>query len=91
MVRGYRNEGLTFLERALGEARDWSQSVRAKALLAAARLSFMQSDYRAGQGAGRGEPGAVSGTAGTKEASASRSIGSASLPGGMPISQPRGP
>ena len=49
VVRGYRNEGLTFLERALGNSEPVAPSVRAKALLAAARLSFMQSDYRRGK------------------------------------------
>jgi non-specific serine/threonine protein kinase len=48
VVRGYRNEGLTFLERALGGSAGVAPSVRAKALLAAARLSFMQSDYDRG-------------------------------------------
>jgi predicted ATPase/class 3 adenylate cyclase len=49
VVRGYRNEGLTFLERALGGSAGVAPSVRAKALLAAARLSFMQSDYDRGK------------------------------------------
>jgi predicted ATPase/class 3 adenylate cyclase len=49
VVRGYRNEGLTFLERALGASAGVVPSVRAKALLAAARLSFMQSDYDRGE------------------------------------------
>jgi predicted ATPase/class 3 adenylate cyclase len=49
VVRGYRNEGLTFLERALGESAGVTPSVRAKALLVAARLSFMQSDYDRGK------------------------------------------
>jgi predicted ATPase/class 3 adenylate cyclase len=49
VVRGYRNEGLTFLERALGGSSGVVPSVRAKALLAAARLSFMQSDYDRGK------------------------------------------
>jgi predicted ATPase/class 3 adenylate cyclase len=49
VVRGYRNEGLTFLERALGASAAVAPSVRAKALLAAARLSFMQSDYDRGK------------------------------------------
>ena len=49
VVRGYRHEGLTFLERALGASAAVAPSVRAKALLAAARLSFMQSDYDRGQ------------------------------------------
>jgi len=49
VVRGYRHEGLTFLERALGASAAVAPSVRAKALLVAARLSFMQSDYDRGQ------------------------------------------
>jgi predicted ATPase/class 3 adenylate cyclase len=49
VVRGYRNEGLTFLERALGASAAVEPSVRAKALLVAARLSFMQSDYDRGK------------------------------------------
>ncbi len=49
VVRGYRNEGLMFLERALAESTGVEPSVRAKALLVAARLSFMQSDYDRGK------------------------------------------
>ena len=49
VVRGYRHEGLTFLERALGASAAVAPSVRAKALLTAARLSFMQSDYDRGK------------------------------------------
>ena len=49
VVRGYRNEGLAFLERALEESARVAPSVRAAALLAAARLSFMQSDYDRGK------------------------------------------
>ena len=49
VVRGYRNEGLTFLGRALEGSAEVAPSVRAKALLAAARLSFMQSDYDRGK------------------------------------------
>lgn len=45
VVRGYRNEGLTFLEQALQESADVAAAVRAKALLVAARLTSMQSDY----------------------------------------------
>jgi predicted ATPase/class 3 adenylate cyclase len=48
VVRGYRHEGLAFLDRALGTSAGASPSVRAKALLAAARLTFMQSDYDRG-------------------------------------------
>jgi predicted ATPase/tetratricopeptide (TPR) repeat protein len=46
VVRGYRNEGLTFLERALRGSSGVAPNVRAKALLVAARLSSMQSDYK---------------------------------------------
>lgn len=49
VVRGYRNEGLTFLERALGGSAGAVPSVRARALLVAARLSFMQSNYHRGK------------------------------------------
>ncbi len=49
VVRGYRNEGLAFLERALEGSAFVLPSIRAKALLAAARLSFMQSDYDRGR------------------------------------------
>jgi predicted ATPase/class 3 adenylate cyclase len=49
VVRGYRNEGLTFLESALERSAGVASSVRAKALLVAARLSFMQSDYDRGK------------------------------------------
>ncbi len=49
VVRGYRHEGPTFLERALGRSAGVAPSVRAKALLVAARLSFMQSDYDRGK------------------------------------------
>jgi predicted ATPase/class 3 adenylate cyclase len=49
VVRGYRHEGLAFLDRALGmSAGAAPSSVRARALLAAARLTFMQSDYDRG-------------------------------------------
>jgi predicted ATPase len=48
VVRGYRFEGLAFLDRAVGMSAGAAPSVRAKALLAAARLSFMQSDYDRG-------------------------------------------
>ena len=49
VVRGYRSEGLAFLEQALEGSAGVEPAVRAKALLAAARLSFMQSDYDRGQ------------------------------------------
>jgi tetratricopeptide (TPR) repeat protein len=45
VVRGYRNEGLTFLEWALKGSAGAAPAVRAKALLVAARLTSMQSDY----------------------------------------------
>lgn len=49
VVRGYRTEGRRFLEQALAGSAGVAPSVRAKALLAAARLSFMQSDYDRGK------------------------------------------
>jgi predicted ATPase len=49
VVRGYRNEGLAYLERALEGSAGVAPSIRAKALLAAARLSFMQSEYNRGK------------------------------------------
>jgi predicted ATPase/class 3 adenylate cyclase len=49
VVRGYRNEGLAFLERALGGSAGVAMDVRAKALLAAARLAFIQSNYDVGE------------------------------------------
>ncbi|PWT75057.1 MAG: hypothetical protein C5B60_05910 [Chloroflexi bacterium] len=49
VVRGYRYEGLAFLDSALGIGVGAAPSVRAKALLAAARLTFMQSDYDRGK------------------------------------------
>lgn len=49
VVRGYRNEGLTFLKRALAESIGVAKEVRAKALLAAARLAFIQSNYDQGE------------------------------------------
>ena len=49
VVRGYRNEGLAFLERALGASAGVATDVRAKALLAAARLAFIQSNYDVGE------------------------------------------
>jgi tetratricopeptide (TPR) repeat protein len=45
VVRGYRNEGLAFLEQALRGSAGVAPAVRAKALLVAARLTSMQSDY----------------------------------------------
>ena len=49
VVRGYRNEGLAFLVQALEGSAGVAPPIRAKALLAAARLSFMQSDYDRGR------------------------------------------
>jgi predicted ATPase/class 3 adenylate cyclase len=48
VVRGYRHEGQAFLDQALGMSTGAAPLVRAKALLAAARLTFMQSDYERG-------------------------------------------
>jgi predicted ATPase len=48
VVRGYRHEGQAFLDQALGMSTGVAPSVRARALLAAARLTFMQSDYERG-------------------------------------------
>ena len=49
VVRGHRNEGLAFLERALVESAEVATDLRAKALLAAARLAFIQSHYDQGE------------------------------------------
>jgi predicted ATPase/class 3 adenylate cyclase len=49
VVRGIRNEGRIFLERALVESKGVAADVRAKALLAAARLAFNQSNYEEGE------------------------------------------
>ncbi|HEX6477286.1 MAG TPA: tetratricopeptide repeat protein [Ktedonobacteraceae bacterium] len=49
VVRGHRNEGLTFLERVLAVSAEVPIDVRAKALLAAARLAFIQSNYNRGE------------------------------------------
>jgi predicted ATPase/class 3 adenylate cyclase len=49
VVRGYRNEGLAFLERALAGGAGVASNVRAKALLATARLAFVQSNYDQGE------------------------------------------
>jgi len=48
VVRGHRYEGLAFLERALAESAGVATDLRAKALLAAARLAFIQSNYDQG-------------------------------------------
>src|SRR6266487_2343031 len=49
VVRGHRNEGLAFLEQALEGSAGVATDVRAKALLAAARLAFIQSNYDQGE------------------------------------------
>jgi predicted ATPase/class 3 adenylate cyclase len=49
VVRGHRNEGLGFLERALAGSAGVATDIRAKALLATARLAFMQSNYDQGE------------------------------------------
>jgi tetratricopeptide (TPR) repeat protein len=49
VVRGHRNEGLAFLERALAGGAAVATDVRARALLAAARLAFVQSNYHRGE------------------------------------------
>ena len=49
VIRGYRHEGLAFLESALAASAEGVTVVRAKALLAAARLAFGQSDYHRGE------------------------------------------
>jgi tetratricopeptide (TPR) repeat protein len=49
VVRGQRNEGLTFLEKALAESAEVAAPVRAKALLTAARIAFNQSNYDQGE------------------------------------------
>jgi predicted ATPase/class 3 adenylate cyclase len=49
VVRGHRNEGLALLERALEGSAGVATDVRAKGLLAAARLAFIQSNYDQGE------------------------------------------
>lgn len=49
VVRGQRNEGLAFLQNALAESTEVIAAVRAKALLAAGRLAFNQSNYDQGE------------------------------------------
>jgi predicted ATPase/serine/threonine protein kinase/DNA-binding CsgD family transcriptional regulator len=44
-VHGYISEGRNFLERALAASKGIEASVQAKALIAAANLAFIQSDY----------------------------------------------
>jgi predicted ATPase/DNA-binding CsgD family transcriptional regulator len=50
MIRGHLSEGRAFLARALERSAGVAASVRAKALIAAARLALAQSDYHAGEG-----------------------------------------
>src|SRR5258708_30942072 len=49
VVRGHRNEGRAFLERALAGSAGVAANVRAKALISAARLAFIQSNYDQGE------------------------------------------
>lgn len=49
VVRGHRNEGLALLERALEGSAGVATDVRAKGLLAAARLAFIQGNYDQGE------------------------------------------
>jgi len=49
VVRGQRNEGLAFLQKALAGSAGVEATIRAKALLAAARLAFNQSNYDQGE------------------------------------------
>ena len=49
VIRGHRHEGLAFLERALAGSAEVDMVMRAKALLAAARLAFAQSNYDRGE------------------------------------------
>lgn len=49
VVRGQRNEGLAFLQNALAGSAGVADEIRAKALLAAARLAFNQSNYDQGE------------------------------------------
>jgi len=49
VVRGHRDEGRAFLERALAGSTGVAADVRAKALIAAARLAFIQSNYDRGE------------------------------------------
>jgi predicted ATPase len=49
VVRGQRNEGLAFLQRALAGSAGVAATIRAKALLAAGRLAFNQSNYDRGE------------------------------------------
>ena len=49
VVRGQRNEGLDFLQKALAGSAEVAVDIRARALLAAGRLAFNQSDYEQGE------------------------------------------
>jgi predicted ATPase/class 3 adenylate cyclase len=49
VIRGQRSEGRTELSRALARSEGVAAPVRAKALLAAARLAFVQGDYDQGE------------------------------------------
>ncbi len=49
VVRGQRTEGLAFLEQALAGSAGVAAPIRAKALLAAGRLAFNQSNYDQGE------------------------------------------
>jgi predicted ATPase/class 3 adenylate cyclase len=49
VIRGQRSEGRTELSRALARSEGVAALVRAKALLAAARLAFVQGDYDQGE------------------------------------------
>ncbi len=49
VVRGQRNEGLAFLQRAVAGSAGVAAHIRAKALLTAARLAFNQSNYDQGE------------------------------------------
>jgi len=53
VIRGHRTEGLAFLERALASGAEVAPEVRAKALLAAARLAFVQGNYPRGEALAR--------------------------------------
>jgi predicted ATPase/DNA-binding CsgD family transcriptional regulator len=53
MIRGHVTEGRTFLARALERSAGVAASVRAKALIAAARLALAQGDYHDGEGLAR--------------------------------------
>jgi predicted ATPase/DNA-binding CsgD family transcriptional regulator len=54
MIRGHVSEGRTFLARALERDEGVAAAIRAKALIAAARLAFAQGDYHDGEGLAQG-------------------------------------